>query len=242
MLVYKTTGSNETKFYGVTSNEFFGEDLFSDFEHADNAGVIDFEFPDQNNIEKLINFTVNNIATMKQAFEVYSIINNQSIKDTRRDFREEAEYYCEDDKPETFYRVATLDDFKEFMFDDVHYTYWASNSLLEWLESNVKDFEYKSIRGYNKGEECAFYKFNDNNETYLPLDEDTLRSVYGGAVDIEELEKDEQGYALTDRSGELLETVPELYIYGGDEANPFINDYMEGHYSAIPAEKEVIYF
>ena len=243
MLVYKTTENNETKFYGVSNNEFFAEDLINDYNNAENAGLIDFEYSNGEDIDKLINLTLENVTTMRQAFEVYSILNSQSLKDTRKDFREEMELYCTDDTPETYYRVATLDDFKEYMFDDVNLNYWDINNLLDWLETNVKDFKYTSVTGYRQGEECAFYKFNDNNDGYLPLDNDTLMSVYGGAVDIEELEKDDQGHALLESNGDMLVTVPGFYIdEHGYNDNEYVDEYMKDHYNAVPAEKEVTYF
>lgn len=244
MLVYKTTDNNETKFYGVQNNEFFAEDLINDYANAESAGFIDFNYSNSNDIKKLIDLTVENINTMRQAFEVYSIINNQSLKDTRKDFRDEMELYCTDDKPETYYRVATLDDFTDYMFDYMNPGYWEINNLLDWLETNVKDFKYTGIRGYSKGEVCDFYKFNssDDSVAYLPLDDDILMTVYGGAVDIEELEKDEQGHALTESNGNFTELVPELYVDEHYNNNEYVDEYMKKHYNAVPAEKEVTYF
>lgn len=243
MLVYKTTDNNETKFYGVQNNEFFADDLINDFDNAENAGLIDFEYSYNKRTNKLLDLVVENITTMRQAFEVYAILNSQSLKDTRKDFRDEMELYCTDDKPEKYYRVATLDDFKEYMFDDVNPGYWELNSLLDWLETNIKDFEYTGIRGYSKGEACAFYKFNSSDSNaYLPLEEDTLMTVYGGAVDIEELEKDEQGHALLESNGNFTELVPELYVDEHYNNNEYVDEYMEEHYNAVPAEKEVTYF
>ncbi|MDB1563026.1 hypothetical protein PGA94_09595 [Pediococcus pentosaceus] len=247
MLVYKTTENNETKFYGVSNNDFFADDLIDNYKNAENAGFINYEDSDSDNINKLINFTVENIATMKQAFKVYSIMNNQSLKDTRNDFRAEMEFYCDDDKPEAYYRVATLDDFEEVMFDDVNPGYWEINSLLDWLKTNVKNFDFACVKGYRQGEECAFYKFNSSidDDVLLPLDNETLMSVYGGAVDIEELEKDGEGHPLTDGDGDMinLEIVPELYV---DEHNynnnVYVDEYMEEHYNAVPAQKEVLYY
>lgn len=244
MLVYKTTEKNNTKFYGVQNNEFFAEDLINDYENAENAGFINFDYSNSNDIKKLIDLTVENINTMRQAFEVYSILNDQSLKDTRKDFRDEMELHCTDDKPEKYYRVATLDDFTDYMFDYINPGYWELNSLLEWLENNVNDFKYTSIWGYSKGEETAFYKFNssDDGVAYLPLDEESLMTVYGGAIDIEELEKDEQGHALTESNGNYTELVPELYVNEHGYNNEYVDEYMKEHYNAVPAEKEVTYF
>lgn len=243
MLVYKTSENNETKFYGVQNNEWFADDLISDYENAETAGLINAEYVDNERSKKLINLAVENIATMKQAFEVYSIINNQSLKDTRKDFRDLMELYCDDDKPETFYRVASLDDCKEVMLNGYNLgtMYWGeASNLVDWLNDNVKGFEFNAVSGYSKGEGAIFYKFNNNSDEGLPLDEYTLMSIYGGAVDIGELEKDEKGHPLTDSNGELLEIVPDLYIDGVDGS--YIDKYMKEHYDAIPAEKEVIYF
>lgn len=247
MLVYKTTENNETKFYGVTNNEFFAEDLINDYDNAENAGLINAEYVDSERSKKLINLTAENITTMKQAFEVYSIINNQTLKDTREDFRTEIEYYCDDDKPETFYRVATLDDFKEVMFDEYNLgtMYWReASNLVDWLKDNVNGFEFNAITGYSQGERAIFYKFGSNDDEYLPLDRNTLMSIYGGAVDIAELEKDEQGHPLTDGDGEMidLEMVPELYVDEHYNNNEYVDEYMKKHYNAVPAEKEVIYY
>lgn len=243
MLVYKTTENNETKFYGVTNNEFFTEDLINDYDNAEDAGLINAEYVDSERSKKLINLTVENITTMKQAFEVYSIINNQSLKDTRNDFRSEMEFYCDDDKPETFYRVATLNDFKEIMFDeyDSGTLYWREAlNLLYWLKGNVNGFDFNAITGYSQGEGAIFYKFGSNDDAWLSLDDEVLTSIYGGVVDIEELEKDEQGHPLTDGDGEMLGMVPGLYIDG--DSDIYVDEYMEEHYNAVPAEKEVIYY
>lgn len=248
MLVYKTIENNETKFYGVQNNEWFAQDLLESYENAENAGLINAEFVDNVRTSKLIDLTVENINTMRQAFEVYSIINNQSLKDTRKDFRTEMEFYCDDDKPETFYRVATLDDFKEFMFDGYNLgtMYWReASNLVDWLKDNVNGFEFNAIMGYSQGEGAIFYKFSSNNDEYLPLDRDTLMSIYSGAGDIAELEKDKQGHPLTDGDGELidLETVPGLYIdERGYNDNIYVDEYMKKHYNAVPAEKEVTYY
>ena len=247
MLVYKTTEKkNETKFYGVQNDEWFAQDLLESYENAENAGLINAEFTDNERNKKLINLTLENINTMRQAFEVYSIINNQSLKDTRKDFRIEIEDYCDDDKPETFYRVATLDDFKEVMFDEYNLgiMYWReASNLVDWLKDNVNGFEFNSITGYSQGEGAIFYKFGSNDDEYLPLDNETLMTVYGGAVDIEELEKDEQGHLVLDDDGDMLEMVPELYVdEQGYTDNEYVDKYMKEHYNAVPAEKEVTYF
>jgi len=236
MLVYKTTENNDTKFYGVTNNDFIAEELINDYDNAENAGLINAEVADNKRNEKLINLTVESITTMKQAFEVYSIINNQSLKDTRKDFRAEMEIYC-DDKPETFYKVATLDDFKEVMFDDYNLgtMYWGEAlNLVSWLKDNVNNFDFNVITGYSQGEGAIFYKFNDSGDEYLPLDDETLMVIYGGAVDIEELEKDEQGHALLEGYGEMLDTVPEMY----ENDNIYIDEYMKKRYNAVPVVKE----
>jgi len=245
MLVYKTTENNNTKFYGVTNNDFIADDLINDYNNAENAGLINAEYVDNKRNEKLIDLTVENVTTMKQAFEVYSIINNQSLKDTRKDFRAEMEIYC-DDKPETFYKVATLDDFKEVMFDDYNLDtfYWREAlNLVSWLKNNLNNFDFNVITGYSQGEAVVFYKFDDDSDEYLPLDEETLMAIYGGAADIEELEKDEQGHALLEGYGEMLKTVPGLYMddYSYDD-NDCVDEYMVEHYNAVPAEKEVTYF
>lgn len=243
MLVYKTTENNETKFYGVQNNEWFAQDLLENYENAENAGLINAEFVDNKRNSKLIDLTVENITTMRQAFEVYSIINNQSLKDTRKDFRDEMEFYCEDDKPETFYRVATLDDFKEFMFDGYNLgtMYWReASNLVDWLKDNVNGFEFNAIMGYSQGEGAIFYKFSNNDE-YLPLDNETLMSIYSGAIDIEELEKDKQGHALLNDNGNVIDSVCGLYV-DDYTTNTDINDYMRVYYNAVPAKKEVTYF
>lgn len=243
MLVYKTTDSNETKFYGVVNNDYFANEVINDYKNAENAGFIDYEHLNGDDIKKLIDLTVENINTMRQAFEVYSILNNQSLKDTREDFRHVTELYCDDGKPESFYRVATLDEFKEVMFDNVNLGYWEINNLLEWLENNLEDFRYTVVHDFGKDEECEFYKFNDyDNNAYLTLNEDILMTVYGGAVDIVGLEKDEQGHPLTDSNGTFLEMVPELYADERDYDNEYVDEYMREHYNAIPAEKEVTYY
>lgn len=245
MLVYKTIENNNTKFYGVTNNDFIADDLINDYNNAENAGLINAEYVDNQRNEKLIDLTVENVTTMKQAFEVYSIINNQSLKDTRKDFRDEMEIYC-DDKPETFYRVATLDDFKEVMFDDYNLgtLYWKeARNLVSWLKDNVNGFAFNVVTGYSQGEGAIFYKFDGSSNEYLPLDAETLMVIYGGAVDIEELEKDEQGHPLLESYGGMLDTVPELNVVGNNDAfNVYVDKYMEKHYNAVPAEKEGVYF
>lgn len=242
MLVYKTIENDETKFYGVTNNDFFADNLINDYDNAENAGMIDYEYPTSNRTNKLIGLAVENITTMRQAFEVYSIINNQSLKDTRKDFRFEMEVYS-DDKPETFYRVATLDDFKDVMFENTSLEYWGINSLLDWLKNNVNDFDYTCVNGYGQGEACAFYKFNsskDDGYLYLPLDEETLMSIYGGVIDIEELEKDKQGHALLNDNGNVIDSVCGLYADDYTNNND-INDYMRVYYNAVLADKKVFY-
>lgn len=215
MLVYKTIENNETKFYGVSNDSFFANELVNDYKNAKNAGLIDFECLDNKAIDKLINLTVENITTMRQAFEVYYIMNNQSLKDTRNDFRVEMEFYCDDDKPEAYYRVATLNDFKDVMFDNVTPGYWEINSLLDWLKTNINDFEFNIITGCSQGEACAFYKFSDNNDVYLSLDEDVLMSIYLGVIRINVgLSKDEHGHPILNSEGE---NVVEDFAYLDEE-------------------------
>lgn len=246
MLVYKTTENNETKFYGVVSDEFVVDDLINDFDTADNAGMIDYEYSNSKRTNKLIDLTLDNLTTLRQAFEVYSIINNQSLKDTRKEFRDNMEEYGYDDKPETYYRVATLDDFKDIMFGSDDPGYYELNSLLDWLKRNVKGFEYTYLTGYSQGDACAFYKFNNSNDDdcYLPLDKETLNCVYGGAIDIVELIPDKEGKIIADwDNSEDIETVMGYYVdEHGYDNNKYVDEYMKEHYNAVPAEKEVTYY
>lgn len=242
MLVYKTIENNETKFYGVSNDEFVVNDLINDYDRAENAGIVDYEYSNSGRTTKLIELAVENITTMRQAFEVYSILNSQSLKDTREDFRMEIEDYCDDDKPETYYRVATLEDFKDTMFDDVDPGYRELNDLLDWLKDNIKDFDYAYLTGYSQGDACAFYRFNSSSDDYLPLDEKTLNCIYDGAIDIVKLLPEEDGTITADWDNSVdIETVLGFYVYE-DNYDEYIDEYMKHNYNAIPANKKVIYY
>lgn len=135
--------------------------------------------------------------------------------DTMQDFNDEfyTNYLDENIDNLRFYKPGEFD-----MYD-----------LLEWLNKEVKAFNYCHIYGYCQGDEC--YLFNNQGSEYDEKIKNYYTCVlYGGLVEIDSL--DEDGNIACQE-----ETLSDDYSLEYDRDK--IITYMKKYYKALPA-KEVV--